>query len=185
MLRSLLSCAPKGKARPHTPTASPSDDGVDIIDDWDLKTRAISVFYKVRRCQLPFARNCAWKRMQIVPITSRNNACADVPISFSLSLLLSLALCPQADVDSDGFLSLEELACTMKKPQFVDTAMESYDRDKDGQVSLSEWCAVHKELFEKSAAAARSSLKSCEDMLARVREPPPEDASVAPPPVVC
>lgn len=68
----------------------------------------------------------------------------------------------------------------MKKPQFAESALESYDRDKDGRVSLAEWCATHKELFDKSPAAARTSLKGCEAMLA-AREPMPDETQAAPP----
>lgn len=49
LLGSLLGCGtrPGTKKVASTPTTSPSDDGVDSIDDWELKERCISVFYKV------------------------------------------------------------------------------------------------------------------------------------------
>ena len=74
--------------------------------------------------------------------------------------------CLQADLDANQLLDSEELARTLKKPQFVDTAMENYDLNCDGKVSLSEWLIAMKKTFDKSPAACKTSLKTIEKALA-------------------
>jgi hypothetical protein len=85
-------------------------------------------------------------------------------------LTVCLCACPvccyaQADLDSNGHLDSQELAKTLKKPQFVTVAMENYDLNCDGKVSLSEWLIAMKKTFDNSPAACRTSLKNIEKAL--------------------
>ena len=68
----------------------------------------------------------------------------------------------QADIDSNGKLDTDELKLTLKKPQFVNTAMENLDINMDGSVSLREWLIAQKATFDKSEAACKTSLKAME-----------------------
>ena len=75
-----------------------------------------------------------------------------------------------ADLDSNGHLDSAEMAATMKKPQFVDTVMQNFDLNLDGKVSQSEFLIEIKKTFDKSAAAARTSLKTMEKVLLASKE---------------
>jgi len=67
-----------------------------------------------------------------------------------------------ADLDGNGCLDADELKDTLKKPQFVDTAMENLDLNLDGKVSLREWLIAQKNTFDKSEAACKTALKAME-----------------------
>ena len=68
----------------------------------------------------------------------------------------------QADLDGSGSLDQRELARTLNKPSFVVTAMQNYDLDQDGVVSRNEWLIAHKNTYDKSEAACKTTLKTVE-----------------------
>jgi hypothetical protein len=67
-----------------------------------------------------------------------------------------------ADRDGNGVLDLNEIANTLKKPQFAETALKNYDENSDGVVSLREWLIATKKTFDLSEAACKTSLKASE-----------------------
>jgi hypothetical protein len=98
----------------------------------------------------------------------------------------------KADANADGYLCVTELSTTMKKPKFAQTALENFDIDQDGRISLADWLTSHHKTFEMSAAAARSALKGAEAQLdalqaaeAEAQQPPeppePPPAQPGPP----
>ena len=95
----------------------------------------------------------------------------------------------QADVNGNGSLDADEVRRTLKKPQFVGTAMDNLDIDGDGQVTLEEWLTAHWNTYSKSEAGCRASLKAIEQALERNSDAPPAPsparlaAAPAPPPV--
>ena len=87
----------------------------------------------------------------------------------------------QADVNGNGSLDADEVRRTLKKPQFVGTAMDNLDIDGDGQVTLEEWLTAHWNTYSKSEAGCRASLKAIAQALERNSDAPPAPSPPPPP----
>lgn len=75
-------------------------------------------------------------------------------------------------MDCDGYLNLNELSLTLRKPEFAQSAMENFNPEVAGLVSLGEWISAHKSTFDKSAAASKTALKAIEKFLQeRIQNP--------------
>ena len=92
----------------------------------------------------------------------QSGACSSLAVLAFNSQFVSLDSITQADLDSNGCLDSDELALTLKKPQFADTAMANYDLNCDGKVSRSEWLIAFKKTYDTSPAACKTSLKTIE-----------------------
>lgn len=75
-----------------------------------------------------------------------------------------------ADLDGNGHLDMDEIATTLKKPQFAETAMENLDLNLDGKVSLREWLIAQRSTFDKSEIACKTALKTMEKAIMANRE---------------
>merc|ERR1712032_1020200 len=74
------------------------------------------------------------------------------------------------DKDSSGFIDLAELANMRNSAEYAETMMGVQDENKDGKLSLAEWLAYVKGVFDKKESACKGLLQLYEKQINENKE---------------